>query len=317
MSAKGPIRSFYDITGWFRWLDKTIFDAILTTQAHGPKGDFVELGAYLGKSAVVIGGYLREGERFVVVDLFEDAVTAPPTDDNRRENISSYSSLTRQEFERNYLALLPELPEVVMGLSSSVVDHVAPGSCRFMHVDASHMYVHVHEDALNARRLLAPGGVVAFDDYRAEHTPGVSAAVWQAVLEDGLVPFVLTPHKLYGVYDDPEPYVGAVRELFLSDQKHYWFEEQEILGRRVLRARPRPQPTNQQVVPLTAKDLESVANDIVDRVGLLLEDSQRRGRRRPKGAGKDPVSRGRGVASDLTPPALSRWLARQRALIRR
>ena len=102
--------SFYDITGWFRWLDKTIFDAILTTQAKGPKGDFVELGAYLGKSAVVIGGYLREGERFVVVDLFEDAVTALPTDDNRRENISSYSSLTRQEFERNYLALLPEAP---------------------------------------------------------------------------------------------------------------------------------------------------------------------------------------------------------------
>ena len=123
------------------------------------------------------------------------------------------------------------------------MNHVAPGSCRFIHVDASHMYVHVHEDALNARLLLAPGGVVAFDDYRAEHTPGVSAAVWQAVLEDGLVPFVLTPHKLYGVYDDPEPYAGAVHS-FLSDQKHYWFEEQEILGRRVLRARPDRSPRN-------------------------------------------------------------------------
>lgn len=47
-----------------------MFDALLRVQSFGPPGDIVELGAYLGESAVVLGDHLRAGDRFVVVDLF-------------------------------------------------------------------------------------------------------------------------------------------------------------------------------------------------------------------------------------------------------
>src|SRR5690606_24123152 len=73
------------------------------------------------------------------------------------------------------------------------------------HIDASHMYEHVRQDIESARRLLRANGVVAFDDYRAEHTPGTAAAVWEAVLNDGLRPIFHTSGKLYATWGDPTP----------------------------------------------------------------------------------------------------------------
>ena len=64
-----------------------LFSRLLEAQTDVP-GDLVELGAYLGKSAVIIGSHLREGERFVVVDLFgAEAVLGDSRADreNRRE----------------------------------------------------------------------------------------------------------------------------------------------------------------------------------------------------------------------------------------
>jgi hypothetical protein len=45
--------------------------------------------------------------------------------------------------------------------------------------------------------------VVAFDHFRAAHTPAVAAAVWAAVTHGDLNPICVTPHKLYGSWSDP------------------------------------------------------------------------------------------------------------------
>jgi hypothetical protein len=47
-----------------------------------------------------------------------------------------------------------------------------------------------------------PGGFVIFDDIITLHTPGVTAAVWEGVFHDGLIPVYQT-HKLYGTWNDP------------------------------------------------------------------------------------------------------------------
>ena len=44
---------------------------------------------------------------------------------------------------------------------------------------------------------LTDGGVVAFDDFANVGHPGVAAAVWPAVMERDLEPFVCSPSKLY------------------------------------------------------------------------------------------------------------------------
>jgi SAM-dependent methyltransferase len=235
------------IKGWFNEIDRRVFTALLESQRDSPPGDLVELGAFHGKSAVIIGDYLREGERFVIVDLFGDDEQLDSTQEgeaNRRENLHSYPGLTRQRFEENYLSAHDELPVVVQGLSSTVVDHVQPGGARFIHVDASHLYPAVRTDCLSAKQLLRPGGVLAFDDYRNEKTPGVAAAVWESVANDGMIPIATTERKLYACFDDPTPHQETLRALIAENPAFYKVEEPEIRGRRVLRMlkKPRPKP---------------------------------------------------------------------------
>lgn len=314
MPEPGPIRSFYDVPGWFGWVDKTMFDALLKAQVGGAPGDVVELGVYLGRSAVVLGNHVREGERLVAVDLFgtdpadyEPARTAHEA--NRAENSKSYATLERGDFEANYLALHPELPVVVTGPSGSVVDHVAPRTARFVHVDAGHLYENVREDVENVKCLLGPGGIVVFDDFRSEHTPGVAAAVWGAVAAGGLRPFALSPTKFYGSYDDPGSYLDALQELVDSDLR-YRSEVQQIMGHRVLRVntgKPAPAP-----VGATLADLRTVADDIVQRVVAQTKPPKPPAPKpAPRPASKPAPARGaRALARDLLPPVLTRAIRR-------
>lgn len=267
--------SFYQIPGWFRWLDMTMFEALLEAQAGSAPGVLVEMGTYLGKSAVIIGQHVRAEDRFVAIDLFGDTDLlglSAPDQANRRESQKSYKTLTRRQFESNYLALHPELPDIIQGPSSMITDHVAPGTARFVHVDASHMYEHVRVDAANTKALLRPGGIAVFDDFRSEHTPGVSAAVWEAVFTGGLVPLAVSTQKFYGTYDDPEPYREVLRDLFSSDTRYQW-EEQHLAGHAVLRARmvqtPKAAPTKPGAAP--SFDVDRLAEQLAKRLDPILD----------------------------------------------
>lgn len=233
-----PITSYRDIHGWFHTMDARLFHALLSDQAESPAGDLVEIGVFKGKSAVVIGDHLRPGERFVVIDIFGD-VSLLDDDAAGRANASeqrrTYRNLSREEFERTYLALHPQLPVVVQAASGRIVDHVEPGAARFIHIDASHLYAGVAEDCRSAKRLLRPGGVVAFDDWRNHKFPGVAAAIWEAVVRDGLIPIAVTPSKLYGVYAGAEHALEVVRAELASDPEWWIHDEHEIFGHTVLR----------------------------------------------------------------------------------
>jgi hypothetical protein len=194
---------FDDVPGWISVTDQFAFQWVLEYQNFTEEpGDAVELGAFKGKSAIHIGRFLKPGESFVVCDLFEEAGTSDQIDPKIG---NYYKSLTQAEFEKNYLAFHRNLPKIVRGPSSSIMAHVSEASCRFIHVDASHMYEHVRQDTAAARRLLRENGIVVFDDYRTEHTPGTAAAVWEAVLCDGLKPVFHTVGKFYGTWGDPAP----------------------------------------------------------------------------------------------------------------
>jgi len=220
-----------DIHGWFWPEDRTLFAHFLGDEAVLATGDLVELGTFLGKSTVFIGNYLAEGEKFVALDLFLNE-----TDEANKFENNNYPTLTREKFESNYLAFHSQLPVIVEGPSSLIVDHVEPASARFIHVDASHLYEHVAVDVQSSRTLLAPGGVVVFDDYRAVHTPGVSAAVWEATALHGFRPFLLSPQKMYGTFDaDPAPHLERVLKLLSRDPRWQYVVE-DMLGVTLVRA---------------------------------------------------------------------------------
>lgn len=190
--------------------DQWLFERILSFQVGSQApGDLVELGVYKGKSAIVIGRHQQPGETFTVCDLFED-VTSELTLHQADRN--AYRTLSEEEFANNYLAFHDTLPEVVRGLSSAIEDHVTAGSCRYIHIDASHMYVNVREDAAAARRLLRKDGVVVFDDFRTEHTIGTANAVWETIVNDDLHPICASERKMYATWGDPEPYQRELME---------------------------------------------------------------------------------------------------------
>lgn len=279
-----PPAALDDVKGWFPKVDQLLFTWFLDRQERrGEAGDLVELGSYLGKSAILMGRHLREGETFTVCDLFDSDA---PDDSNQAEMDGSYSTLTRTAFEANYHAFHDRLPVIVQGPTSQILDHVEPQTCRFVHVDASHLYEHVRGDIEAARVLLPAGGVVVCDDYRSEHTPGVSAAVWEAVAVDGLHPICVTTQKLYGTWGD----VGALQDDllgWLAGREDVWHGVQEVAGRRLIRIKSRAAPPKDEVRRLkdrlassedrlarteerlsrTRHELDSVRNSVSFKVG--------------------------------------------------
>ncbi|MFE6691102.1 class I SAM-dependent methyltransferase [Streptomyces sp. NPDC057743] len=296
-----------EVKGWFFTADQLLFDWFLRQQQDREvPGDLLELGAYMGKSAIFLGARLRPDERFTVCDLFDS-----PAEDasNSKEMAKSYATLTRRAFEANYLAFHEELPVIVQGLSSLVSEHVEADSVRFAHIDASHLYEHVHGDILAVRELLHDRGVVVMDDYRAEHCPGVAAATWQAVTGHGLRPICLTGTKFYGTWGDPEPYRSALLG-WLAGRGDIWHEVQQVNGAPLVR--------------LSAKGAKEPAHPVSRYREAAAEqkpaaapvDQQPAGAARPAAAGAvvagAPGGVLRRVAADVLPPIVTRALVRAR-----
>ncbi|MFD5648272.1 class I SAM-dependent methyltransferase [Streptomyces sp. NPDC127039] len=311
-----------DVPGWFWPLDQVLFSWFLERQERlDTRGDLLELGAYLGKSAILLGHRLRDGETLTVCDLFG---AEPPDAANRAEAAKSYSSLTRQAFERNYLSFHDALPRIIQAPSSAVVDEVAPGTCRFVHIDASHLYEHVEGDIGAARSLLGPDGIVVLDDFRSEHTPGVAVAAWEAVLNRGLRPVCLSSQKLYGTWGDPEP---VQEELLaaLRGRDDIAVTVERAAGQRLVRTRARgkrlrppslPSSRHPAAAPEPAPE-SAAAPDAgrPDAAPVPGQAAQARPAARAARAARPSVSRDRTrrLALDLLPPLLTRAVRRYRA----
>ncbi|MFI7098401.1 class I SAM-dependent methyltransferase [Streptomyces sp. NPDC050161] len=297
-----------DVKGWFFTADQLLFDWILEYQRdRSATGDLLELGAYLGKSAIFLGARLGPGERFTVCDLFDS-----PADDasNSKEMKKSYATLTRRAFEANYLAFHEELPTIVQGLSSIVRDHVADRSVRFAHIDASHLYEHVHGDILAVRELVTDTGVVVLDDFRAEHCPGVAAATWQAVTNEGLHPLCITGTKFYGTWGDPGPLREALLD-WLKSRGDIWHEVQSVNGAPLIRlsakgAKDPAHPVSRHRAAASGRAPEHVPGRAADR-GQAARTGGRPGRApRPVRA---PLRR---LAVDWLPPVVTRAIVAAR-----
>ncbi|WP_369248765.1 class I SAM-dependent methyltransferase [Streptomyces sp. R41] len=291
-----PPRRLDDVPGWFPVLDQTLFEWFLGRQKSSEmRGDLLEVGVYMGKSAIFLGRHLQDDERYTVCDLFEGSA---PDDANKAESTKSYGALTRRAFEENYLSFHDALPRVLQGPSSVVPAEVAPGSCRFVHIDASHLYEHVYDDIGAARDALLPGGVVVLDDFRSEHTPGVSVAAWEAVLTRGLHPICLSTQKLYGTWDDP----GPVQEELLAavrEREDCHLSVQQAAGHRIVRLKSKK---GMQAPPFPPSRHASGPDPAVDQALT-----------RPGRPAVPRRSRSRRIAADLLPPVLTRAIRGARA----
>jgi hypothetical protein len=179
----------------------------------------LEIGAWYGKSAIVLGSLKREEEELHVCDLFE---TPPPTAAGRRE-LDGHDVPSRAQFEAAYKRVHGELP-IVHQCASSMLSarELGPNQFRFIHLDGSHRYEAVVTDIALARELAADECVIVFDDFSNLGHLGVAAAVWPSVVSSEVEPFACTPAKLYATLD--KRHAAAYREAVETFVSEHGYE---------------------------------------------------------------------------------------------
>lgn len=188
-------REVMRIPGWFTLQDLECFVVLLTYQSSARiKGNLLEIGTFVGKSASVLGKFIYREEKLFVCDLFNGVTNRK----NSIENLNSYKELTRELFEKNFFKLNGYLPQI-LDCSSIELDSKLPNDIfRFVHIDGSHLYEFVRNDLNFAlRHLTSTGGIIVVDDFRAQHTIGVSRCVWESILNGELTPLVISAAKIY------------------------------------------------------------------------------------------------------------------------
>ncbi|MGW3039611.1 class I SAM-dependent methyltransferase [Kitasatospora sp. NPDC001159] len=307
-----------DVPGWFWDHDRHSFDWFLGRQEKkGVTGDLLEMGAYLGRSAIVIGEHLQSGEAFTVCDLFDSDA---PDEENSEEMAVSYrKTLTRSAFEANYLSFHDELPEIIQAPTSVLAGGRIPaGAFRFIHIDASHLYEHVVGDLQVARVALQQQGVVVLDDYRAQHTPGVAAATWEAVFNHGLKPIMLTECKFYGTWGDPEPFQRELLDrVDLAVGCH--LSAETLNGQQVLRMTGssegiRPFRGSRHQKRLSAVAAERSAQESRQAIRAAQDEAalDLAARRARAAEARRPVNVAKRAARDLLPPVVTSAIRRAR-----
>lgn len=204
-------RCFQTIPGWFARTDLRLFDSILARQlSGGVTGDILEIGCYQGKSAILLGYGLRDGDTLTVCDLFGSEPAGVPT-----EGMDAYDDLTVERFTEHYARFHSRAPEVHICASSELAQRTTGRHFRFIHVDGSHAYECASGDIQTAAEHMSQRGVIVVDDYRSAHTPGVAAATWQAAAAGLIYPFCISRTKLYaaGSRDDQDWWSSYCREL--------------------------------------------------------------------------------------------------------
>ena len=157
----------------------------------------LEVGSWKGLSASRLGGLLRDRGDGSFVLCIDTWLGAPefwtwgiddPTRGGSLRLSNGYPSVF-YTFTRNMLALGLERIVVPFPISSEQGFEVlrAYGTWfDLIYVDAAHEEAAVLRDMENAWSVLAPGGILAGDDYDPEHWPGVVGAVGRFVSARGL-----------------------------------------------------------------------------------------------------------------------------------
>jgi hypothetical protein len=193
-SADDYFSAFRRVPGYFREVDFLLFEKLNELQRKRQvTGDVLEIGAFRGRSAILLGSLIGDNERLVVCDLFSD----------RKSPRSSASP--RELFERNYLRFHHDLPVILQCSSLELPARCEPQSFRLIHIDGGHSFDTVRADIANSKNLLAVRGIVALDDYLNRKFPGVAAAVWEAVAGGELIPICLSNAKMYATWSVDQP----------------------------------------------------------------------------------------------------------------
>lgn len=221
------------IPGWFDSTDLYLFDFMLGRQlVDSVAGDVLEIGSYQGKSTILLGYGVRSEDVLVVCDLFG---ADPAEEDVPEEGMAAYDGLTLGAFRKNYGRFHTRLPQIEVCPSFRLSDRIRGRRFRFLHIDGSHAYDAVRGDIDLALDIAIDDAVVVLDDYRSPHTPGVAAAVWEAVIAGRLYPFAISEMKMYAAVSPQGQRDWAEASKKLAEQPRWDSEVHMVKDHEVVR----------------------------------------------------------------------------------
>lgn len=204
-----------DVRGWFTRVDAEIFSTLLGFQEkRNVIGGCCEIGVHQGKSFIPLCLSLKNDERALCIDVFE----------NQRKNIDASGRGDRERLIGNLNRFGVDLRRVRLLAESS--DNVTPGRIceevgpvRFFSIDGGHWRSIVQNDLSLAEDSLTHCGVIALDDaFRAEW-PDVTLALasWLGRTKTKIVPFACGTNKLYLCHAEfASAYRESLRTNFLG-----------------------------------------------------------------------------------------------------
>jgi len=133
----------------------------------------VEIGSYRGKSTcyLAIGARLGRGAHVWAIDAWDLEGNPPGW-------LRYTNPLNRTEFDAQVCdAGVRDVVTAIRGFSTEVAGRWGGPPVGLLFVDGSHVYEDVRADFAVWSTHLAPGAVVAFDDYGTPRNPGVRRAV--------------------------------------------------------------------------------------------------------------------------------------------
>ncbi|MCZ6816321.1 MAG: class I SAM-dependent methyltransferase [Planctomycetota bacterium] len=210
-SACEIIRRTRKIEGWF-WPAAAHLFALLDEiqKSVGIEGNIFEIGAYHGKSAVLLCAMLRgNAESLGVCDRFgcssdRNVAGFRPQFDRTMRNHSSAGSCLR----------------VLQKDSADLTPEETTTNCRFFHIDGGHGGREVYDDLVVASKAVGPNGLVVLDDFHNSAWPGVAEGFFRFMHErpGEFVPLAVGFNK--GVLTRPSAH-GLYRR-FLNDPARCW-----------------------------------------------------------------------------------------------
>jgi Methyltransferase domain len=232
MTKTNKFRALRNIHGWLSIHDFQVMQSILEIQTElQVSGDIFEIGAYCGKSAIVLGSHLNNSDKLYLCEIFD----GDTGQENRIENLSSYEKVTPKILNENLKKFGIKNYELLITNSEELNASQFPKPLRFIHIDGSHLYRYFKSDLELARILIHRDyGVIAVDDFRAQHTLGVSVALWeQLICKKQLRPLIATPCKIYLIDEQSKVRIGNLESKL--KQLGVAFVKEEIFGWQFLR----------------------------------------------------------------------------------
>lgn len=157
------ITTYKDIQGWFDF-SRLYDDALRGVANGGPEETFVEVGAWLGKSAAYMAKEIKrtlKPVRFYAVDTWQGT----PNEPAMAESLAANNGDVFPVFRKNMLrAGVSDFVAPIRKTSVEAANDFPDGSCRFVFIDADHSYEAVKADIQAWWPKVKPGGMFAGHD---------------------------------------------------------------------------------------------------------------------------------------------------------